>query len=279
MQLEELSLGGFLTVVGEDTKPSPTLFSFPARHHPLSDTFSSHFLLPTGLHPTLELDISASKPPLDDRSCKIHAYLTLPRSIFADKYQLSDPLFLASKNLSAVHYITTPVDLEAPEYTMDLWGSSVLLELSPPEPQAKTEAWTAQVPLHLRYLAPNTNSSGLASLEVPYPVLFWACTADEGSKFPINPFDRVNLGYDGLFGPRTLFYHLNPTAASSDGRLVSKIAVPVLDLDKSWYVEAGTAVGVLLGFGWVCWCLWGVWVRSGWKSHAEGTLENDKKTK
>lgn len=89
----------------------------------------------------------------------------------------------------------------------------------------------------------------------------------------------MNLGYDGLFGPRTLFYHLNPTAVGSDGRLVSKIDVPVLDLDKSWYIEVGTAVGVLVGFGWVCWCLWGVWARSGWKSHAEGKAEKDKKTK
>jgi hypothetical protein len=131
---EELSLGGFLTVVGEDTKASPTLFSFPARHHPLpaSSTFSSHFLTPSGLHPTLKLSVSTSAPPLGDRACKMHAYLVLPKEVFADKYQLSDPLFLASKNLSALHYISNPVDLEAPAYTVPLWGSSVLLELSPP---------------------------------------------------------------------------------------------------------------------------------------------------
>ncbi len=269
IKTEELSLGGFLTVVGEDTKPSPTLFSFPARHHPLADTFTSNFLLPTGLHPTLELDITGSKPPLQDRSCKIHAHLTLPRSIFADKYQLSDSLFLASKNLTGLHYITSPVDLEAPEYAMDLWGSTVLLELAPPESETEEEeSWIAQVPLHLRYLLPNSGKGGLEILEIPYPVLFWACTADEGSKFPINPFDRVNLGYDGLFGPRTLFYHLNPKSVRDDGRLMSEIQVPVLDLDKSKYAEIGTAVAVLLGFGWVLWSLWGVWTRSGWCSHA-----------
>jgi hypothetical protein len=277
IQPEELSLGGFLTVLGENTKPSPTLFSFPARHHPSSETFTSHFLLPTGLHPTLSLSISASSSPMEDRSCKIHAHLTLPRSIFADKYQLSDPLFLASKNLTAIHYITSPVDLEAPSYTLTTWGSSVLLELSPPSAPA-TLAWTAQIPLHLRYHSPSTNSSGLTNLTLPYPVIFWACTADEGSKFPINPFDRVNLGYDGLFGPRTLFYHLSPEAMRADGRLVSEVQVPVLDLDRSWFVKGGTALGILMGFGWVMWCLWGVWRASGWQSYTQVKREKEKKT-
>ncbi|KAH6719600.1 PIG-X [Leptodontidium sp. MPI-SDFR-AT-0119] len=298
-EVEELSLGGFLTVLGENTKPSPTLFSFPARHHPLplSQTFVSGFVHPTGLHPTLQLNITSKTPPLDDRACSIHAHLTLPRAIFVDKYQLSDPLFLASKNLAKIHYITSPVDLEAPAYTLSSWGSSVLLELAPPtSPKPSTnqgQQWTSQIPLHLRYLPPSTNTSGLSHLDIPYPILFWACTADEGSKFPINPFDRVNLGYDGLFGPRTLFYHLSPTAPASlssstggvgggggeGGRLVNSLEVPVLDLDRSRYVEVGTAVGVLLGFAWVCWCLVGVWGRSGYGSGSGSGREIKEKEK
>ncbi|KAJ5042814.1 uncharacterized protein L3040_004207 [Drepanopeziza brunnea f. sp. 'multigermtubi'] len=266
-ETEELSLGGFLTVLGESTKPSPTLFSFPARHHPLphSQTFTSNFLVPTGLHPTLQLNITSSSPPLDDRACSLHAHLTLPKTFFIDRYQLSDPLFLASKNLSKVHYITSPVDLEAPAYTLPQWGSSALLSLSPPPSPPASESWTSQIPLHLRYLTPSAKSSGLTPTKFPSPVLFWACTADEGTKFPTNPFDRVNLGYDGLFGPRTLLYHLSPraAAAAADGRLVSSLTVPVLDLDRSGYVESATAAGVALGFAWVCWCLVSVWRRSG----------------
>jgi hypothetical protein len=265
---EELSLGGFLTVVGEDTKASPTLFSFPARHHPVSATFSSSFLHPTGLHPTLELQISSNIPPTDERTCSLHAHLTLPRSIFADRYQLSDPLFLASKNLSKLHHITTPVDLEAPTYTMNVWGSSLLLELAP---SSTSSSFTAQIPLHLRYLPPS--SSGQSTLEVSYPVVFWACVADEGSKFPINPFDRVNLAYDGLFGPKTMFYHLSPEGE----RLVNEISVPVLDSDKSGYVEAGTAGVVLLGFAWVLWCLWGVLKKEGYGSGRGAVAESKKR--
>lgn len=279
LETEELSLGGFLTVIGEDTKASPTLFSFPSRHHPTTQSFSSKFLLPTGLHPTLELNISSSTPPLEDRSCSLHTHLTLPKHLFIDKYQLSDPLFLKSKNLTALRYITSPVDLEAPAYTIPTWGSSALLELSPPSSPSNTQ-WTAQIPFHLRYLPPNTSKSGKEQADLPYPILFWACTADEGSKFPINPFDRVNLGYDGLFGPRTLFFHLNPEVESG-GRLINSLEVPVLDLDKSLYVQAGTAGVVLLGFGWVLWCLFGVWRRSGYGSGTRkdlvGEAEESKK--
>lgn len=265
---EELSLGGFLTVVGEDTKPSPTLFSFPARHHPLPSAFSADLIKPTGLHPSLELNIGSSTPPTEERSCSLHAHLTLPRAVFADKYQFSDPLFLASKNISALHYITTPVDLEAPAYAMSLWGSSLLLELAPPQSPSE-DAWTAQIPLHLRYLLPTNSTRGQSRLEIPYPVLFWACVADEGSKFPINPFDRVNIGYDGLFGPKTMFYHLSPEPAADGGRLFKVISVPVLDLSKSKYVEVGTAAVVLAGFLWVMWCLVVVWRSNGYGRRKE----------
>lgn len=158
---------------------------------------------------------------------------------------------------------------------MDNWGSSVLLELTPPS-SSQSEAFTAQVPLHLRYLEPNTEKWGLEETEIPYPVVFWACTADEGSKFPINPFDRVNLGYDGLFGPRTLFFHLSPKPSVGEERLINKLNVPILDLDKSSLVEIGTAAVVGLGFLWVLWVLFGVWRRAGYGSNK---VSSDKKTK
>lgn len=288
IELEELNLAGFLTVVGEDTKPSPTLFAFPARHHPLSSSFSATFLKPTGLHPSLQLQISSSHPPSDSQICSLHAHLTLPRVIFADKYQLSDPLFLASKNLSTVRYITLPVDLEAPEYTMSLWGSSMLLELAPPPSTdtsfSKAQPWTAEIPLHLRYLPPTP--SGYSQVEIPWPVLFWACTADEGSKFTINPFDRVNLGYDGLFGPRTMFYHLSPKyPGQGHGRVggngkwtdgYNVIDIPVLKQGYVEWVEMGTAAVILLGFGWVMWKLWLVWKTEGYGRH--GALQAEKKS-
>ncbi|KAI9818537.1 MAG: protease B nonderepressible form [Pycnora praestabilis] len=260
---EELSLGGFLTVVGEDDNPSPTLFSFPARHHPLPpsilSTFTTTFSTPIGLHPTLRLTFPTSPLPFTPptTSCALHTYLTLPSYLFADKYQLSDPLFLSSKNLAAIRSLSGETDLEAPDWVVDKWGSSMLVELVPPSSAESTkDDWTADIPLHLRYLPPA--AGGIADVEVPWPVVFWACNAQEGLKMAVNPFDRVNLGYDGLFGPRTMFYHFSPDAkgnGNGNGSLIETIQVPVLDLERVRYVEVGTVGVVLLGFAWVCWRL------------------------
>ncbi|QSZ35190.1 hypothetical protein DSL72_008057 [Monilinia vaccinii-corymbosi] len=273
LQPEELSLAGFLTVVGEDSKPSPTLFAFPARHHSADAFFTSTFKSPSGLHPTLQLMLSSSSPPVSDRECSLHTHLTLPRTTFPDKYQLSDPVFLASKNLKALRHITSPVDLEAPDYSMNIWGSSLLLELAPPK---STQSFTAEVPLHLRYLPPINNTDGYTSIEIPHPVVFWACTADEDSKFTGNPFDRVNLGYDGLFGPQTIFYHVSPKAVP-DGRLMNAVIVPVLNLDKSSWVEVGTSSVVVMGFLWIVWCLLGVWRKKRYHEGSKGKGIDTKK--
>jgi PIG-X / PBN1 len=72
----------------------------------------------------------------------------------------------------------------------------------------------------------------------------------------VNPFDRVNLGYDGLFGPKTMFYHLSPQPVNSSGLLLETMSVPVLDLDKARTIEIGTMVAIALGFLWICWKLW-----------------------
>lgn len=265
----ELGLSGTLTVLGQDRKPSATIFKFPARHrHVEGASFSTRFLEPTGMHPALQirLDGAATRPPNaddDDGShCSLHAYLTLPRTIFADKYQFSDPLYLASKNLTALRYITHKVDLEAPAYAMKPWGSSALLELSPPSSKSTESPWTAEVPLHLRYLSPTLG--GYRTAEVPYPAVFWACTTEEGTKFPSSPFERVNLGYDGLFGPRTVFWHVDPAPQVAGGRLINEVRVPVLDMVKSEWVGAGTAAVVLLGFGWIIWKLIAVYLKMGY---------------
>lgn len=71
----------------------------------------------------------------------------------------------------------------------------------------------------------------------------------------VNPFDRINLGYDGLFGPRTMFYHLQPDLPT-DGELVEHVKVPVLDSDKVAWIENGTVAVVLIAVVWVVGKLW-----------------------
>lgn len=258
---EELKLGGYLTVVGESEKPSATLFSFPARHHPLpSDdhtSFTVGFQKPSGLHPKLDITFPAKdlKPPKPE-TCSLHAYWTTPAALFLDRYQLGDDLYLASQNLVALHALSGEEDLERPAWAINQWGSAALIELASPKAVDQMKGtWTVTIPTHLRYLNATSSPTGHAPVDVPWPVVFWACEAEEGLKMSTNPFDRVNIGYDGLFGPKTMFYHIPPSPDRE--RLVEQLSVPVLDPAQAAWVPLGTLLAVLAGFGWVCWRLFG----------------------
>jgi PIG-X / PBN1 len=142
----------------------------------------------------------------------------------------------------------------------------------PPSAAAKKPArFTATVPLHLRYLAPANASHTFET--IPWPAVFFACPSESsGSKLAAAPFDRVNLGYDGLMGAKglpnrrgtsganTIFYHVPPSQpgglpSSADGRAVSTLMVPVLDLGKTEWVEWGTMGAALLGTVWLLFVL------------------------
>lgn len=277
----ELSLSGFLTVVGEDDRPKATMFSFPSRHHALTpehskdQTYRVSFDSPTGLHPILRISFPSStslvepsrKPP--GSTCALHTYLTLPSHIFADKYAFlsNDPLFQNSHHVGQLRSVAGETDLEAPDYVVKKWGSTLLLDIQTPAqvhlstggnkttPHESTSSWDVTIPLHLRYLDPQ--AGGLTEIDLPWPIVFWACTAEDGTKFPVNPFDRTQLGFEGLFGPRTMFYHLDPAPSNLTSGLVEKIMMPVLDTDtaSSQNVERITIATILLGFLWVLWKL------------------------
>ncbi|KAL2801623.1 PIG-X [Aspergillus granulosus] len=286
---EEIKMGGLLAVVGEDTELKPTLFSFPSRHHPLPEEagYSVSFSSPTGLHPTMTIsmprEMLKEPPGRPDAACALHAYLTLPSSVFGDKYQLSttDKLFLESHNLVALRAVAGETDLEAPDWFVSRWGSNWLLELaSPSRSDQSPEDWNVTIPLHLRYLHPS--ESGYRSASVPWPVVFWACTAEDGTKMGMNPFDRANLGWEGLFGPKSMFYQLHPSPPSKDALLVEELEVPVLTLQEgsglfqSRVIELGTVAVLGLGFLWVLWKLGLVARSSGVRAQQR---EDDKRAK
>lgn len=239
----------------------PTMFSFPSRHHPLLEDskYSISFSQPTGLHPDLSISIPQSalqRPPAPkDSTCGLHTYLTLPSSVFIDQYQVgtTDPLFLEEHNLIGLRAFSGETDLEAPDWAVERWGSTWLFEIATPSSESvdSTSNWTSTIPLHLRYLSPS--ESGYQSAIVPWPVVFWACTSEEDAEMGVNPFDRTDLGYDTLFGPRTLFYQLHPAS----NELVEELDVPVLKLKEgegffqAKYIELGTSVVIVLGFLWV----------------------------
>lgn len=285
----DVGMSGVLVVLGEGQKsPSPTLFKFPSRHRALPAAgFSTRFLRPTGLHPTLQISLGSDSIPdavADDDECRPYAYLTLPKAIFADRYQLDDPLFLGSKGLAGSRYISEPVDLEAPAYTTPTWGSRVLLELARPSASRGDGGgeWTAEVPLHLRYLEPS--ATGERDVSVPYPVVFWACeeagvTDAEAKKLADNPFDRTGLGYDDLFDPGTVFWHVEPQSATAGGVLTNHITVPVLTQEAESWVGPGTAIVVSLGFAWTLWKLVSLYLRAGYGSGDAAVANKDDKKK
>ncbi|CAO1604010.1 protease B nonderepressible form [Xanthoria calcicola] len=261
LEPQELSFEGYLTVIGEDKKPRPTRFSSPSRHHPVPLASGSGFLTtlpkPTGLHPTLRLTFPHPISP-PGHGCALHTYLTLPSSLFVDEYQLSSPNFLAANNLRGVRALSGETDLEAPAWVTRKWGSTMLLELAHRDRrQARLETaesqWRVDIPLHLRYLPPA--AGGATGVDLPWPIVFWACPAEEGSDVSGNPFDRINLGYEVLFGPSTTFYHFRPQPKEPRRSLVEQLQVPVMDLPASRWVESGTVGVIILGALWVMWKL------------------------
>ena len=201
------------------------------------------------MHPVLQLSFPARSLQSPSEYCALHAYLTLPSYLFIDRYQLSDPLFLSSQKLKTLHALSGAADLEAPDWVIPEWGSDALLELATPDSADANGNWTVSIPLHLRYLSPMAEPPhGIEYVAVPWPAVFWACTAEEGSKFASSPFDRTNLGYDGLFGPKTMFYNIQP---GGDVVAYEELAVPVMDLNRAAWVETGTVTVIVCGTLWV----------------------------
>lgn len=219
--------------------------------------YTSRFVQPTGLHPTLEINFPRAQLTPPDETCTLHTHLTLPSYIFIDKYQFTDPLFLRAQNLLALSHIAGATDLEAPDWVVRQWGSSALFELAFPEDdnaKGSEEDWTVRIPLHLRYLPAAARSH--ARVPVPWPVVFWVCDAKQDGSG--NPFDRKNLGYERPFGQGKRFMHVPPQASGNgSGELVSWIDVPVLDTRSAGWVETGTIGVVVVAFLGLCWVLFG----------------------
>jgi len=255
-----------------------TRFQTTTRHYPLLDTssrsltpqphpltYTTSFSRPTGLHPTLILSFPKQHLTPPDPSCKLHTHLTLPSSLFIDKYQFNDALFLSSQHLTRLASLAGATDLEAPDWVVPAWGSAALFHLSHPTPapavsstQRPDHYWNVSIPLHLRYLPASPTSH--VRVPLPWPVVFWACHAEEAEMMVANPFDRVHLGYEALFGRETRFIHVQPALEGNGmaaGRLVEWINVPVLDTRKSGWVEGGTVGVVMVAFLGLCWVLFG----------------------
>ncbi|KAI5801624.1 PIG-X [Peziza echinospora] len=236
---EKLTFGGILGVIGETEEFKETMFSFHPRHQHNYGVYAGTFHNQTGLHPKFALSIQAGEPP--EEECNLNAYFTLPKTFFVDKYQLADQQLLHSLGLNGFKGPYGEADLEAPVWTQSRWGSSFLLQIATPE--NTTEPLQVELPLHLRYLEPASGGNNIP-VEMPWPVIFWACPSTVWQKFHTSPFDRKNIGYEHMFGEDTVYHHLSPQGPVT----FSTLGVPVLDLDHASMIKMGTAGLVLLGF-------------------------------
>ena len=176
---DEHALAGARAILGVDEEFQPTLFTFPHRHHilpsyPLKTTLSPAY----GSHPVLRTTIPGATllPPVNDtlnhESCKLHALYTLSKSVFVDKYQLTQLAQFQSGGIQNLRGVWGETDLENPSYKTQGWGSVVLIDIATLE--GKKSEMMVELPLHLRYLEPQAGG-GMRRVNVLPPEVFWAC--------------------------------------------------------------------------------------------------------
>nr|GAT59280.1 predicted protein [Mycena chlorophos] len=135
---------------------------------------------PHSFHPTFQTSISAYHATPD---CSLHLLYALPPLIFVDPYELANRVDFYSFQHAG------PSNLELPVFALDpeRSNSSVLLTV---KAGVETDALVdVQVPLLVRYGAvSNDSQSGFIQTEVPWPVVFHACSgSDSESQIPLMP--------------------------------------------------------------------------------------------
>lgn len=235
--LDDLALTGFRAVFNNDNEDEKivhkTLFHIKPRHRQLSH--AQHFVSvkPNGLHPILESNLNNIPEIAEDedvRRCVLYGYLSLEKSLFVDKNNLSPGL--------AVALNFGPSNLELPEYQITEWGNEILFKID-----NKTGA---EFNLHSRYQLPAYKLK--TSVEISAPRLFLACDVNEANLLSSSPFDnKLPLGgnYERFFTADTVFYHIpmDQTTLSVD--------IPNAYLDNMYIVIIVTLVSLGLGSIWV----------------------------
>lgn len=193
---EDVNLSGLRCIWKEDSDDlgkceKTTLFYKPAHHFPKDANVSIEQVLPVGLHPKINIDLTEHE---NIPNCKYFVYNTLPRTLFVDKFQTENSIVFGID------------DLEAPEYNLKSsgWGSEALIGLE--------EGKVNEITYHSRYLKPGETAG--AETTTFEPTVFMACESTDDVEF--NPFYMRNMGYEAMFTANTVFHHLNSTKVNVD---------------------------------------------------------------
>lgn len=129
---------------------------------------SSSLSTKQGFHSTYTTHIIVDDPA-DLAGCALHLVYNFPPRIFVDPYEL------AIYKDSYTHRLSGTSNLELPVMAVNPKGSALLLYVKAFPPGSPNV--TVDVPIHVRYgeLVLSNSSSDDSSVEVPWPIGFWAC--------------------------------------------------------------------------------------------------------
>ncbi|RKP28809.1 PIG-X-domain-containing protein [Metschnikowia bicuspidata] len=218
---DDIVLSGLRILLNEPEKkdePSVhrTVLHTKSRHRSTEDHVALVHVLPNGLHPVMSFETIPAPPSDDDiDACSLFAYLTLQKSVFLDRYQVPD-------NLEVVVHFGTK-DLERPAYSIDEWGTEVLLQWKKPSTQA------LNLTLHSRYQLPNATTD-VTTQTIDNAMLFYACDCTTNKQqLSSSVFDNkrpIGGSFERFFTNDTVFYHVSKRATHD-------VSIPILQGDAT----------------------------------------------
>ncbi|TFK34534.1 PIG-X [Crucibulum laeve] len=259
-------------------------------------TLTSKLYPSEGFHPTSSTKITLNVPyPKVLNNCTLHLHYTLPRLLFIDPYEL-----VHRKESYRFHHWGIS-DLEKPVHALD-WGAKtedglaevpgedsehfeqgaeLLLDVTlpaVPEDVIVTSEVQVDVPMHLRYAKPLTSgalsgkeSESHEAVRLNWPTAFLQCTPSSTvqklsgvSSTPPSSLSKraVSLFYSGHMPSSTsVFIPISPDPL---GNLqYDLVHVPLGRCEDLAFVEAGTAITVLICFFWLVRVSWRTATRLG----------------
>ncbi|POY70210.1 hypothetical protein BMF94_6793 [Rhodotorula taiwanensis] len=216
-----------------------------------------------GSHPTVAVNVTGPAP-----ACDLYAALTVPPTFIVDPCQLQR--LHETGRLGDVAAADEPpslsvsgdTDLEAPAWKTGPAKVLVRLEASGSTRRTarRDEPWRVhRVPLHLRYQPPTATQPGKAQatetsaqLELPEPVLFWACSAP-GTSLVEEAGPACDLATRERFPQfaNSTLYCLPSDSGTQQSRDRLMVRAPVGNLAHLALVETVTSISVWLSFAYL----------------------------
>lgn len=133
-------------------------------------THLSASVVPTqGFHAVLSTHITGPAP----RNCSLNLSVILPPDCVLDPHELAlqerEPALHVT--VVGISELERPMHAVKPEHTQLLINAYFL-----DSETSENLSMTIDVPIHMRYPAPDVSASSLANVTIPWPTAYWNCT-------------------------------------------------------------------------------------------------------